>query len=200
MPLSAHHPKISCFINTFKYIYYSVQFVRNVSFKKFQVYFEPLCGTVNRGDFGQRATLDIFQHLCIVSVQSIVYVQRLDPWVTRRTLSYLTCWWLGIKLAYIKYKKLCLQINRPYAIVRKWLTEQFRTKCFVKIAATLTFDIYLFDKNMKKMLHIRRETRVSREWGINSKWKFHTRLIQLYHRTITRFELGPLIQVGTFFF
>ncbi len=35
-------------------------------------------------------------------------------------LSYLTCWWMGIKIAYIKYKSRCLQINQVYAIVIKW--------------------------------------------------------------------------------
>ena len=46
---------------------------------------------------------------------------------------------MGIKVAYIKYKRLCLQINRVYAIVRKWKIEkQFQTKYCVKLAATLT--------------------------------------------------------------
>ncbi len=31
-------------------------------------------------------------------------------------LSYLTCWWMGIKIAYIKYKRRCLQIDQVYAI------------------------------------------------------------------------------------
>ena len=38
-------------------------------------------------------------------------------------LSYLTCWWMSIKVAHIKYKIIlcCLQINQAYAIVIKWL-------------------------------------------------------------------------------
>ena len=62
-------------------------------------------------------------------------------------LSYLTYWWMGIKVAYIKYQIVCLQINQVYTIVTKWhYCEQFRTKCCVKIVATLalaTTDVFL---------------------------------------------------------
>ncbi len=44
MPLSPHHPKTSCFTNIVKQIHYIVPFVRNVSFKKCQVFFfDPHC-------------------------------------------------------------------------------------------------------------------------------------------------------------
>ena len=48
-------------------------------------------------------------------------------------------WWMGIKVAYIKYKIRCLQINQVYAIVTKWrIVNNFEKKCCVKTAATLT--------------------------------------------------------------
>ena len=60
-----------------------------------------------------------------ISHQSIYeYPLRFEPPIHElrgelTTMSYLTCWWLAIKLAYIKttkYGYLCLQINRLYAM------------------------------------------------------------------------------------
>ena len=42
---------------------------------------------------------------------------------TRRTLYRWTFWlwiWMGLKVAYIKYQIVCLQINQVYTIVTKW--------------------------------------------------------------------------------
>ncbi len=47
---------------------------------------------------------------------------------------------MAIKLAYIKYKRVCLQINRVYTIVRKWLIVNNFEQCCGKLVATLTID------------------------------------------------------------
>ena len=44
----------------------------------------------------------------------------MDYEVNSLPLSYPICWWMGIKVAYIKSQIVCLQINQVYAIVTKW--------------------------------------------------------------------------------
>ena len=52
-------------------------------------------------------------------------------------LSYLTCWWMGIKIAYIKDKIRCFCQSGIRNCHKVPNCEQFRTKCCVKISATL---------------------------------------------------------------
>ena len=59
-------------------------------------------------------------------------------------LSYPTCWWMGIKEAYIKSQIICLEINQVYAFVTKW---QNWTK-WNKI--NISFRRCLFDKKCGK--------------------------------------------------
>ena len=80
-------------------------------------------------------------------------------------LSYLICWWMGTKVAYIRSRIVCLQINQVYAIVTNVTMtncEQCRTKCCAKIAATLTLastDVFLI--KMWQKSYNRRESWVS---------------------------------------
>ncbi len=72
-------------------------------------------------------------------------------------LSYLTRWWMGIKVAYIKSQIVCLQINQVYSIVTKWqIVNNIEQKCYVKTAATLalasTDHRCLLDKNVTRIL------------------------------------------------
>ena len=77
-------------------------------------------------------------------------IRTLDPWITRRTLYRWAIWfaddWPWLKVAYIStYKIRCLQIN---ACARncheRTNSDNFRTKCCVKIVATLaTTDVFL---------------------------------------------------------
>ncbi len=51
-------------------------------------------------------------------------IWTLDPWITDDTLpclplSYLNCWWMGIKVVYINSQIVCLKINQVCAIVTK---------------------------------------------------------------------------------
>ncbi len=82
-------------------------------------------------------------------------IRTLDPWITGRTLylppSYLTCWWMGIKLADIKYQILCLQINQVYAIVAELQIVNNSNTILCKNSSNINISSYhrcLFDKKM----------------------------------------------------
>ncbi len=61
-------------------------------------------------------------------------------------LNYLTCWWMGINVAKIKYQIVCLQINQAYAIVTKWqILNNFEQNAVKKpaILTLATSDVFL---------------------------------------------------------
>ena len=70
-------------------------------------------------------------------------------------LSYLTCCWMGIKVAYIRSQIVCLQINQVYAIVTKWqIMWIISNKMLWKNRSNIytSFHICLFGKNMTRKL------------------------------------------------
>ena len=67
-------------------------------------------------------------------------------------LSYLTCWWIGIKVAYIKSQIICLQINEVYAIVTKWQIANNLEHNAVQKKSNISFHRCLFDKNETRKL------------------------------------------------
>ena len=70
MPLSPNPPKVSPFMNIFKKIHYISSLVRNVTFKKCQVYFETLCT-------GDNEILHV--HPCVGSITFATSTSNLCP-------------------------------------------------------------------------------------------------------------------------
>ncbi len=69
-------------------------------------------------------------------------------------LSHLTCWWMGIKIAYIKYTISCLQFIQVYAIVINYKLWTISNKMLCKNISkiNISFHTCLFDKNVPRML------------------------------------------------
>ncbi len=87
-------------------------------------------------------------------------------------LSYLTRWWIGIKVAYIKSWIVCLQINQVYAIVTKWqIVNNFeQMMCKNSSNINISFHRCLFDKNVARKLQQERIPDVLKNISVG-KWE-----------------------------
>ena len=84
--------------------------------------------------------------------------------VNSLALSYLACRWMGINVAYIKYRILCLQIKQVYAIVTKDKLLTISNKMPCKSSSNISISYHRCD------LLVRNVTRMSQE-GILSVLK-----------------------------
>ena len=83
-------------------------------------------------------------------------IRTFDPWISENSLplSYLTCWWIDIKVAYIKYQILCLQIIKCMHLLQNDKLWTISNKMLYQNSNNINISYHrcLSDKKMRRNL------------------------------------------------